>query len=433
MPRPRRRAAVAASPSETAAPTFPQTTLDIAEDVPPPDGTFMMVPTALIATPADIVAPSGAFLESVRVNGVMVPILLIAPDPDRNEASYRIVDGRRRFIAAWREGLEDVPSMVLPCTTTERQAQAATVVTNTLRSANPVSEFIAIHGLVLRGQTPEDVARTLNIPVTTVRSRLRYASLVPPLLSAFTEGRLHPSVAYAAARLSQARQTDLVDLLNTRGAVTHRDVRSVREAAVRDAAAALPNSLFPDLTPQGGSNHARITVTPELIPGELRLSPTGDGRWQVRRRDMNGTPEYSSLNMSPLVIMPDGWRWFAGARHPQQPGLLLTGATPPEVSLNFAAILGRPPAGQPVRQPRVATQTADDRRVEWTRLARELRDRFAAPDAASASLDAVREHLRGALLAFPANPTDESDRLFTLIADALIQVTDSPGTETVNA
>lgn len=86
-------------------------------------------------------------VSSVRANGILQPLLVRPPEGDRE--GYEIVAGERRFRAAQRAGLSEVPAMVRPMQDDEA-ARYALLENLQREDLNPVEETEGILGLLSR-------------------------------------------------------------------------------------------------------------------------------------------------------------------------------------------------------------------------------------------------------------------------------------------
>jgi ParB family chromosome partitioning protein len=156
-------------------------------NAPSPPGTAVVTPIAgrtLLALPVDVIERSAeqprkrfgeAGLEelaaSIREHGVVEPILV-----RRQGGKYRIVAGERRWRAAQRAGLQEIPAVVREAS--DRQAFELALVENLQREdLNPIEEAEAYEVLARDGLTQEDVARRVGKDRSTVANALRLLKL----------------------------------------------------------------------------------------------------------------------------------------------------------------------------------------------------------------------------------------------------------------
>ncbi len=187
--------------------------------------------------------------ESIRARGILQPILA-RPHPER-PGHYQIIAGERRWRAAQRAGLHEIPALVRPLT--EAEAMAAALVENLQRQdLNAIEEAEGYRRLIEEfgltqdalgqavGKSRSHVANTMrlmNLP-STVQAEVRNGALSAGHARALLA---HPDPARAAlaviARGLNVRQTEA---LSARG----KDAPSERSKRIQDPdTAALERSL----------------------------------------------------------------------------------------------------------------------------------------------------------------------------------------------
>lgn len=125
---------------------------------------------------------------SVREKGVIQP-LIVRPHPDRL-SEYEIVAGERRWRAAQKAQLHELPVLVRLLTDTEVLELA--IVENIQRSdLNPLDEALGYRQLMDRfGHTQERLGEALGKSRSHIANLLRLLTLPEPVLSYLREGRL---------------------------------------------------------------------------------------------------------------------------------------------------------------------------------------------------------------------------------------------------
>ncbi|HYH11491.1 MAG TPA: ParB/RepB/Spo0J family partition protein [Thermomicrobiales bacterium] len=187
---------------------------------------FRIVDTADL-TPMDL-KPSDRMVQSVRRHGVLTPLLLRERVDEDGVIALEIVDGNRRVWAAKEAGLEKVPAVVYQGADSETLA-AATLITNTLRSRNAVSEWQAVERLSDLGHDAAWVMRLTGLTKASLETRLRPSTMHPDLRRAMEEGRISVTVWERAGRLPPEAQQRLADTLEHRGGLRLADVDAERE------------------------------------------------------------------------------------------------------------------------------------------------------------------------------------------------------------
>ena len=135
---------------------------------------------------------------SIREKGIIQPLIL-RTDP-RNPQGFQIVAGERRWRAAQRAQLHEVPAIVRELDDTEVLEIA--IIENIQRAdLNPVEEATGYRQLMDRfGHTQEKVAEALGKSRSHIANTLRLLNLAPEILAHLREGRI--SAGHARALLT---------------------------------------------------------------------------------------------------------------------------------------------------------------------------------------------------------------------------------------
>ena len=136
---------------------------------------------------------------SIREHGVVEPILV-----RREGARYRIVAGERRWRAAQRAGLREIPAVVREAS--DREAFELALIENLQRAdLNAIEEAEAYEVLVKdHGLTQEKVAERVGKERSTVANALRLLKLPAEVRDAVRDGQLEMGHARALLALEQA-------------------------------------------------------------------------------------------------------------------------------------------------------------------------------------------------------------------------------------
>jgi len=136
---------------------------------------------------------------SIREHGVVEPILV-----RREGGKYRIVAGERRWRAAQRAGLREIPAVLREAS--DRQAFELALVENLQRAdLNAIEEAEAYEVLVSdHGLTQEQVAERVGKERSTVANALRLLKLPEDVRDAVRDGQLDMGHARALLALEQA-------------------------------------------------------------------------------------------------------------------------------------------------------------------------------------------------------------------------------------
>jgi ParB family chromosome partitioning protein len=140
--------------------------------------------------------------DSIRSKGVLQP-LLVRREGDR----YAIVAGERRWRAAQRAGLREVPCIVREVT--EPEAFELALIENIQREdLNAIEEAEAYQRLIeYHGLTQEELAQRVGKERSTVTNALRLLRLPEAIKQAMSSGAL--TMGHARALLALSDETDL--------------------------------------------------------------------------------------------------------------------------------------------------------------------------------------------------------------------------------
>ena len=134
---------------------------------------------------------------SIKEHGVIEPILV-----RREGGSYRILAGERRWRAAQRAGLREIPAVVRDAT--EREAFELALVENLQREdLNAIEQAEAFEILLTdHSLTQDEVARRVGKDRSTVANALRLLRLPPAVREAVRDGQLDMGHARSLLGLS---------------------------------------------------------------------------------------------------------------------------------------------------------------------------------------------------------------------------------------
>src|SRR4029453_1970538 len=141
--------------------------------------------------------------ESIREQGVMQPILVRPVEGGR----FEIVAGERRWRAAQRAGLKDVPALVK--NVPDNSALAMALIENIQREdLNPLEEAFGLQRLIDElGLTHEAAAKAVGRSRSAVTNLLRLTQLAKPAQDYLLNGALEMGHARALLALPVAQQT----------------------------------------------------------------------------------------------------------------------------------------------------------------------------------------------------------------------------------
>lgn len=146
---------------------------------------------------------------SVQQKGILIP-LIVRPV----NGHYEIVAGARRYRAALKANLKEVPVLVREFS--DDQAIEAQLMENMDRkNLHPLEEGECYRGLIATKKwTPQSIATRVGKSLRYVYSKLELASLIEPAKKSFTEGFIDEGHATEIARLSPGDQTTAFEQLH---------------------------------------------------------------------------------------------------------------------------------------------------------------------------------------------------------------------------
>ena len=141
--------------------------------------------------------------QSIREQGIMQPILVRPVDGAR----FEIIAGERRWRAAQRAGLAEIPAQVR--TVPDQAALAMALIENIQReNLNPLEEAQGLERLIAEfGLTHDAAAKAVGRSRSAVTNLLRLRELSKPVQEYLLDGRLDMGHARALLGLPAAQQT----------------------------------------------------------------------------------------------------------------------------------------------------------------------------------------------------------------------------------
>src|SRR4029077_17097327 len=141
--------------------------------------------------------------ESIRSKGVLSPLLA-----RRANGHVEIVSGARRYRAAQRAGIPEIPVRIVDLT--DAEAMEAQIIENIQRAdVHPFEEAQGFRALLDRegvGYTIENVAAKTGKAAAYIAKHLRLLNLTPPVAEAFTAGQIGIEHALLIAKLGTEAQ-----------------------------------------------------------------------------------------------------------------------------------------------------------------------------------------------------------------------------------
>lgn len=161
--------------------------------------------------------------ESIKVQGIMQPILVRRLTSGTNDGKYEIIAGERRFRAAKLAGLDSVPVLVRDVP--DESAAAMSLIENIQREdLNPLEEAHGLQRLVKEfGLTHELAAQAVGRSRSAASNLLRLLNLADPVQTMLMAGDLDMGHARALLALDRAAQITAANQISAKK-------MSVREA-----------------------------------------------------------------------------------------------------------------------------------------------------------------------------------------------------------
>ena len=169
-----------------------------------------------------------SLIESVQQQGIMTPLIVRPLEGTSDE--YEIISGHRRFRAAQKAGLTEVPAFIRPVS---RDEAAIMVVDSNLHREHLLpSEKAFAYKLKLeamsrqgyrsdltsnqvgrRLETADIIAEQSDESKTQIRRYIRLTKLIPELLNLMDEGKIAFSVGVELSYLDENLQHNLLDII----------------------------------------------------------------------------------------------------------------------------------------------------------------------------------------------------------------------------
>lgn len=166
-----------------------------------------------------------ALIESIQEQGILSPLIVRSKENTADE--YEIVSGHRRFRAAGKAGIKEVPALIVPL---DRDAAAIAVVDSNLHrehilpSEKAFAYKLKMEALSRQGkrsdltsdqvgrklETAEIIGKQADESKNQVRRYIRLTNLIPPILDMVDEKRIAFTPAVELSYLLPEEQTMLL-------------------------------------------------------------------------------------------------------------------------------------------------------------------------------------------------------------------------------
>ncbi len=211
---------------------------------------------------------------SLKSHGIVQPIV-VRPAPVGN-GRFEIIAGERRWRAAQRAGLHDVPVTILEVS--DREALELAIVENVQRSdLNPIEEARGYQALIEEFEyTQAELGDTIGKSRVHVTNTLRLLKLPGPVLKMLEEGTL--SAGHGRALVNASDPESLAKEIVAKGL-------SVREAERLAQALAVDTALRPKAERKAPTKSADVMALEKELSGllgmKVDLHDEGEGRGVV--------------------------------------------------------------------------------------------------------------------------------------------------------
>jgi ParB family chromosome partitioning protein len=207
---------------------------------------------------------------SIASRGVIQPII-VRPHPQGD--GYQLVAGERRWRAAQRARLHEIPALVRNLS--DREVMALALIENLQREdLNPVEEGRAYHRLAEEeGMIQVDIAKMVEKSRSHVANMMRLVTLPDPVLDLIEEGKL--TMGHARALIGRDDARELAAIAVAEG-LSVRDIEALTKKPVKrvDPGPAAPAYL----TQESADIVAVQQHLEEFLGLSVRIKPESDPR-----------------------------------------------------------------------------------------------------------------------------------------------------------
>jgi ParB family chromosome partitioning protein len=222
-------------------------------------------------------AEMATLVESIREHGVLEPLIVRARKlhaGDAGDGGFTLIAGERRWRAAQKAGLKEVPVVVKEVD--DLRAFELALVENLQRAdLNPIEEAEAFRRLCDdHGYTHDRLALRVGRDRTTIANALRLLKLPTPTRAMVAGGQLQAGHARALLGLEDAAAIERAAAEVVKGGLSVRQVEALVKRARQEKAPPAP----PSLAPTGSANTRDLEARLERTLGvKVRLQERGPG------------------------------------------------------------------------------------------------------------------------------------------------------------
>ena len=158
-------------------------------------------------------------VESIKEQGVVLPIMVVVIDSDDEESQYRLIAGHRRVDGSLVAGQDTIRALVYPAATPDDVLDSLTFLENFHRSDPTAMETAMLVELLIErhGWTQDVAAKTLRIGVGTVNRYMALAKADSQIQTLATEGVIGLASAKKLSQVPNEKLPAAIDAITRRG------------------------------------------------------------------------------------------------------------------------------------------------------------------------------------------------------------------------
>ena len=273
-----------------------------------PEHETMFLPTErLVVAGADhLMRSAKRMVKSIQHVGILQnPSVVVQGEVDIHdaEATFEVIAGRRRVLAACLAGLTVIKCEAYAASTMPLSALLA-LIENEQRSAAWVREVEALCCLIDEGvgMTLDDLT-AFGFDRATLAERLKIAQLPVPLLNRVLAGNVSREVARKLVRLTQAQQERVVRLADAGEEITAERVNDLLRAQINAGFVPIQSALVQGWSDQSPSHLPELS---NLSPQRLLITPGSEEQarqvaFAGKESEQDMCPSTSTTSMTSLL------------------------------------------------------------------------------------------------------------------------------------